>query len=57
VVREQARGKRARAAIAAYLADRDKAAHDPTVREIATAIGLSVAATHRHLVILRGDKS
>lgn len=55
-MREQARGRRARAAIAAYLAERDKAAHDPTVREIAAAIGLSVAATHRHLVVMR-DRS
>ena len=47
---EQARGKQARAAIVAY---RDTVDHNPTVREIAAAIGLSVAATHRHLVILR----
>ena len=56
-MREQARGRKARAAIVAYLRRQGAHGREPTVREIAKEIGLSVAATHRHLVILmaRGE--
>ena len=48
------RGRRARAAILAELRRGEDAGEDaPSLRELARAIGLPMATTHRHLVILR----
>lgn len=52
---QQERGRRARVRILELLQKREgysKMTKPPTVREVAAAIGLSVAATHRHIEIL-----
>jgi predicted transcriptional regulator len=55
VVRTQKRGELARRRILILFQQRRRAqpTKPPTIREYAKAIGLSVAATHRHVRILR----
>lgn len=55
VVRTQRRGENARRRILLLWQQRRRVQPDnpPTIREIATAIGLSVSTTHRHVRILR----